>query len=710
MSTIRQARFSARDFEQLVDDVEEFARVRFGDRYTDFSASLQGTMLIELLAFGLSQLHFYMDVSVAESYISLCRRPRSMSRLTRQIGYRMNPATAGSVDLDVAPSSVQAVAFTVEEGFRFVSRSGVVFEATSPVSWSVGETATKTVTLREGSTISINATGTGTPDQEVSLAAAGGEGIYLASGSVTVTVDGVPWEEVEFLEIQGEEQFEVHYHEEPPLIRFGNGFRGSMVPAGADIRITFRTTRGFAGNLDRNQIQSTVVPLVSSFVTIPLTINNPGKVTGGLDWESLESARANAPKFFGARKRAITKSDYEVLSAGYSDPEYGSVASATALVVREGEADLQVKSAVIALRSGVTSYTADIVGYTSSLNGGLAAIELNRDQAVSQVEEVIEQNQAITGVGESLVALSGVLAREPLSLSDAVDVLTRILNGGSPWTYTVQTAATAASGAGLAALSTEMTTEWIPALQRILGVVNASRDSISDGSAALRASAGQILAASEAISDAADLAMVHLNAIDSANESAKSISLLIAGTIEPHKAAVTASVANLIEHLDRVFGSDCGPNLVTVPILSLDGDGFYAPPSTGLLRSLQEYLTEIKDVAHIVSVVSGELFMVPVSITVRVRPSPNYSFQEARRDITGVLEKVMRRRPFNTSLILSDLYDPIGELPSVKGGKFDVILSTDTGDELDSSGNVICPDNKVLVPGEFLVSRRPEGV
>ena len=374
-TAINKARYSARDFDTLFDDMRQFLEDRYGAVYNDFQASSQGVMLMDLLAHSLEQLHWYMDRRASEAYLDTCRLMSSASRLTRQQGYRMSPATSSSVSLTVAPKSAQSFAFPIPVGFKFKGPENKIFEVTEQIVFAAGSTASQSVSVREGETFRVAATSDGSAGQEVTLSSADNDATFVIDGSVRLFVDGVEWSEVDFLEFGENNQFEVHYHEQPPIIRLGNGVSGKIPDATASISVIYAVNHGEEGNVGSGSITAPSAALVYRFTTIQLTVTNATASSGGKNPESVEEARRNAPRWFGSRNRAVTKEDYEVLAGTFSSAEYGSIAAASAFVAREVSEDLEASGYINDILGEVADYQAKISGFVTDAETALGLLD-----------------------------------------------------------------------------------------------------------------------------------------------------------------------------------------------------------------------------------------------------------------------------------------------------------------------------------------------
>jgi predicted phage baseplate assembly protein len=102
-----------------------------------------------------------------------------------------------------------------------------------------------------------------------------------------------------------------------PAVRQGDGrWRqyGAVPPKGAEIRFTYyRHGGGQAGNLRANKLT-----VLKSAIPGVAAVANPVAASGGVDAESLDSARARAGLEFRTRDRAVTAADYEFLTVNAS--------------------------------------------------------------------------------------------------------------------------------------------------------------------------------------------------------------------------------------------------------------------------------------------------------------------------------------------------------------------------------------------------------
>lgn len=93
-------------------------------------------------------------------------------------------------------------------------------------------------------------------------------------------------------------------------LTFGNGIRGRMLPAGSNNILvdTYRLVPGSKGNVGAHEI------VVSDALSAPVEVTNLVPSTGGRDAESIEEIIRRAPSLLTSRDRAVTRTDFELIS------------------------------------------------------------------------------------------------------------------------------------------------------------------------------------------------------------------------------------------------------------------------------------------------------------------------------------------------------------------------------------------------------------
>jgi hypothetical protein len=707
LGSLNRARYAGLDFDTHNDDLQARLQVKYAADFNDFAVSSLGIMLLDLTAYGLDTLSFYLDRRATDQYLATARSRKSVARTSRQLGYKMGGAVSSSVDVEVSVNEVHAFDVPVPAGFQLDGEDGVIFEVAEETLFTIAEqglTNSKFLPCYEGRTFQEVFTSDGTPSQVFELRRAP-EDEFIVQGSVEVTVDGADWEENDLLEYGATDQFEVGYNDEPPTLRTGDGIAGNIPGAGASVRVTYVVSRGKAGRVPRETIQQETTKLVVAFTEIALTINNPEGSTGGDDRETLASAKAFAPKVWKSRDVAVTGEDYEGHAGSYADPLFGRVAVAKAISSRSAASDITVQNYLIAIETAVaalnTSLTAattaidasldiidaDVTGLTSDQADATSAssdIETEKDSALASVRSIKNYTGEITvdaadignyvTSGKSAVAASSATVGEKATIDGWFDLID--VEQGNIATASGNAESLANSSINnLNAITTALTDLGVALVS-----IGTHTTSIGAESAAIRTQTATIDTANATL-----VALVDLSDEDSAS-------------------------SGINTHLDKLLAADCKANLVTVPILVRDAGGFYTAPSSGLIDSLQNDLDAKKEVTQTVAVTSGVNFLIPAVITARVGVLPNFSEAVVKTAVEAVIDGVLRDRKFGVPLYESDLDDPILEVEGVDfvnariTGHLDTDGTTVLTTRLDSDGNLIILDSEIISRGTTTVT------
>ncbi|MBV8901875.1 MAG: putative baseplate assembly protein [Verrucomicrobia bacterium] len=153
-------------------------------------------------------------------------------------------------------------------------------------------------------------TGTGEPDQIFTLA-----NTPVLIATLQVTVDGVPWKQVDDLLAAPSEVFAgstagvsnafVYTADSASgQIRFGTGLQGARAPNGSVILASYAYGGGVSGNVGIGAIRS------SPQLPAGFTVSNPLPTQGGTDGESLDQAEMRIPLYLQHKDRAVSAADF----------------------------------------------------------------------------------------------------------------------------------------------------------------------------------------------------------------------------------------------------------------------------------------------------------------------------------------------------------------------------------------------------------------
>jgi hypothetical protein len=720
---------AALDFATASDELLLRLQAQFAADFNDFSVSSLAIILLDLEAYGLDGLGYYLDRRALEAYLATATTRQATTRLCRQLGYKMRGGLAASVDLTVTVPDLHAFAVPIPKGFLIRGPNGLVYEVARAVTFLAGETGgavAKNLPCFEGQSFAETFVADGTVNQSFMLRRAGTK--FVVAGTVVVAVNGTTWSEVEFLTFGATPQFEVGYTEEPPRIRFGSGSVGAIPPSGATVQVSYFATSGVAGRVAKETLTEPVTPLVVNFATITLTLSNPAASVGGNDPETIDEARQNAPRTWKARNVAITQGDYEGLARSYADPLAGRVAVAQAYATRSADQDLALgaslrsirdaagaartptQTSLVTLRARLASITASL----ASIQNELTAAAANASATDTEVQTLLTATRQVETLAANLSANATSIATAANTIKPALAAVS-IVTSPSPeqlyqatvngWNALLDSILAAAAVVGTAGGA-------------VAGQVSAIVGAVANARSFLRgigldtSTAGSSMATASTQRATAAAAVGVASPASGCYADAAAIEAVVVVGATSTYATIDAACTAIFDHVDAILADDCTANLVTVPILTRDAGGFLAAPSTTLVQSLQGYLNARREVTQTVSVVSGAeaLILVVLSLRVGVRAGASLSLVESA--VGAAVDGILRDRRFGANLYLSDFRD-VGGLEGVSFlnveilgyyGRDGVTLLTD---KLDSSGNLLVQPSEVVTKGRVSVAVEP---
>jgi hypothetical protein len=719
VAELNRVKYSGLDFDAHFDDLQARMQIKFASDFNDFATSSLGIMLIDIIAFGLDSLSFYLDRRATDMYLETARSRKSVARLTRQIGYKMRASIAASVDLDVSITNPKVVTVPIPEGFKFQGPNDLVFEAAQEVSWTPSEQVAgivKQVPCYQGETFTDNFVSDGTPNQVFELRRTP-DSNYVVSGTVTVLVDGSSWDEEEFLAFEATDHFEVGYNDEPTTVRFGDGVAGNIPTVGASIVVTYVASRGKEGIVNKDTIQDVVNPLVVAFDTVTLSINNAVGSSGGDDPEDLVHAKIFAGLVYKSRFVAVTRNDYEALAGSFASPLFGRVAVAQAVSSRSADTDLLLQSLLSDINAVIDPIKPAVDASVDNSVTILDAVDVLLANMATTLESIATAATDIDTDTDSIVTS----ARANKNLAIEVDASTSIIQTNASNGKAAIDAITTGADA--------LTTLTKDALKEFFTLIESQNASISGNAGTVESDAATILAKAGSIIDNAALVGLTVADVDSLLLSAETDRTNaqtqlgatglraelddISAAVLVLDSGVDTALSAIHTHVDKILAADCKANLVSVPILTRDAGGFYAAPSLSLIAALQDYLDARKEVTQTVEVLSGVDFLIPAVITARIGVRSGFSESITESEVNTAINGILRDRRFGVSLYESDLHDAILLVPGVSFANVDIqgfldpTTSTLSTVRTDASGNLILLTSEVITKGTVTINTEP---
>ena len=132
-----------RDFTSSKQDLLEFAKQIYGDRYQDFSEASIPMMMLEMAAHVSDLLSYHLDNKYNEIFLDTAKSKESVIGLAKNLGYdvRGKRAAATLVNVEITVPTTGTTfdsdyALTYQKGMRLQSESGVIFEILEDVNFN----------------------------------------------------------------------------------------------------------------------------------------------------------------------------------------------------------------------------------------------------------------------------------------------------------------------------------------------------------------------------------------------------------------------------------------------------------------------------------------------------------------------------------------------------------------------------------------------
>ena len=365
--------YTNRDYTSIRNDLLNRASVVLPE-WTSRDSSDFGMLFVDLVSYMGDILHYYVDQAAGESFLETATRRSSLLAIASLLDYIPHGRTSAQTSItlnatnslatDVSPILIPAnTKFTANplvetaDSVLFTSNRAIAFNDTG-ASIAGYTTYAKTVpailSLTEGEFFTETFTSNGQVSQRYTLSKTGvvTESIVVSVAEGVLGAD-VPYSQVTRL-IENTNSDKVYVAnieaDDSVVLQFGNGIHGKIPATNAAVSITYRRSRGSAGNVEANSVtafyslSNAFGPTYDGIVITP----NTTRAFGGSNSESIISLKSNIPTSFRSQDRAVSLQDYEDLVLrvpGIIKTKAEVVSGATA---KQGVVTLKAKSATVA--------------------------------------------------------------------------------------------------------------------------------------------------------------------------------------------------------------------------------------------------------------------------------------------------------------------------------------------------------------------------
>lgn len=388
--------YTNQDFWSLKNKLVDFINERFGENgnlipntFNDLVEGSIAIMLIENWAFLADTLSFKIDQMVNEMFIDTVTEPDNAFRLCQLVGFKPTPpipartmwtATLNSVlSSDIVLAAPIALDISSPDGpmvielFPADSNNNPIFD--QDIIIPAGSFVNSSIIGLEGKTILDDYVGNGETLQSYSTRYQS-----VIYDSVTVRVDGVLWERVDyFSDSQPRKEYRVEIDSNyRAYIMFGNNRAGLSPSNGSRIDIAYRIGGGVKGNIVTGFVEAQKQAEVSGTeFNVPVFLRNYTRGEYGYNGDNIEDIRRKLPLYLRTQNRAVTGSDYKTLTDQFVTPYHGQIGKSTAILRNHGCAGNVIDIYILA-------------------NGGNEMLEEANDELKMDLSEMLEDKKMMT--------------------------------------------------------------------------------------------------------------------------------------------------------------------------------------------------------------------------------------------------------------------------------------------------------------------------
>ena len=323
--------YTNRDFTAIRSQLIGLAKGLMPDWVPASEPSDFGTLLLELFAYMGDVMHFYIDRTASEAFLSTAVRYNSVLYIADMMGYTPIGQSAAIVTLTFKLDDEATADVILPAGTRVHNASGnaenvIIFETQQSVHLRAAVATAEDPNPRQVSVLAMEGitvkdkpigTATGVPNLDLGLAE---KGVIYRSVSV-ITREGfqtIRWDYISDLSLGRPTQpIFTTYIDEANIthVVFGDNAAGRIPSVNAEVFATYRYGVGAAANgLEANSIDTIIPPPDIEGLEL-VRVWNDAPPVGGSDPESIESMKHSIPRSAGRIKhRAVTLNDYADLA------------------------------------------------------------------------------------------------------------------------------------------------------------------------------------------------------------------------------------------------------------------------------------------------------------------------------------------------------------------------------------------------------------
>lgn len=328
-----QIQIAELDYDQILTNLVTF--MKDDPAFADYDFAGSGLRLLSrVMAYVVLYQNYYLSAAVNEGFLDTAQLRASVASHARMLGYQIKGTESArllaNVAIELDDSSEASIILPKRTQFTLSANSGFSFYNLTDVNLTVNATTelyeASGVELVEGRPLKyqflVDLTN---PTQRFIIPNAN-----IDYSTIEVQVQASPvsnvveqWQPANnFLTIDSDDRvfFVQEAYDGQPELKFGNGVVGAALEQNNVILVDYLVSRGADGNNIRGPFRVATANIAGFVAGATVADGNTTPSMGGINQESLDSARYLAPLTYQAQNRCVTVEDYKtILLAEYGD-------------------------------------------------------------------------------------------------------------------------------------------------------------------------------------------------------------------------------------------------------------------------------------------------------------------------------------------------------------------------------------------------------
>ena len=306
------------DFDLIKGNLKTFLQNQ--KEFQDYNFEGSGlAILLDVLSYNTHYLSYLANMSTNELYLDSADIRNNIVSLAKMIGYTPNSCRAPTANIDVTLNNATGTVITMEKGTVFTSTvNGATYEYVTNETNTIvpidGIYKISNLSIYEGTLVTFKYTVDSTDvDQKFIIPS---ENADMSTLKVSVQNSSSDTTTTSYAEAGGyngvTDISKVYFTQEGQdgryEVYFGDGVTGQKLVDGNIIILEYIVTNKTVSN---GANSFTLSGTIGGFSDVSITVNSAS--SGGVEPESNESIKFNAPLNYAAQDRAVTATDYETI-------------------------------------------------------------------------------------------------------------------------------------------------------------------------------------------------------------------------------------------------------------------------------------------------------------------------------------------------------------------------------------------------------------